>query len=143
MTARGFTVVLSGAPSEVDVNQTIIDRWTRDGIAARNAAGLDWTGILEWLAFAAGVVSVNTGVMHVAAALGTPTIALNGPTSGTRWGPRGPFTRCVASPMVPEGYLNLGFERDERYAHCMEAITVPMVLAAWDSLRAEAKTAGR
>ena len=86
---------------------------------------------------------MNTGVMHVAAALGAPTIALNGPTSGTRWGPRGPFTRCVASPMVPDGYLNLGFEHDERFAHCMDAITVAMVLDAWDSLRAEASIAGR
>jgi heptosyltransferase-3 len=143
MTARGLTVVLTGAPSEVDVNQPIIDAWARDGIAVQNAAGDAWVESLEWLAFAAGVVSVNTGVMHVAAALGTPTIALNGPTSGTRWGPRGPLTRCVASPMIPEGYLNLGFERDERYAGCMDAITVPMVLAAWDSLRAEAITAGR
>jgi len=68
----------------------------------------DWAESIEWLAFAAGVVSVNTGVMHVAAALGTPTIALNGPTSGTRWGPRGRFTRCVASPIYDEHAETLG-----------------------------------
>ena len=60
-----------------------------------------------------------------------------------RWGPIGPHTRCVASPMVPHGYLDLGFEHDERYADCMRAITVDMVLAAWDDLHAEAVAAGR
>ena len=143
MSARGLMVVLSGAPSEMEANQSIVEGWTRDGIATQNAAGGPWPESLAWLGFATGVVSVNTGVMHVAAALGTPTIALNGPTSSTRWGPRGPLTRCVASPMVPDGYLNLGFERNETYPRCMEAITVAMVLDAWDSLRAEAATAGR
>ncbi|MEP6623972.1 MAG: glycosyltransferase family 9 protein [Acidimicrobiia bacterium] len=143
MAARGFTIVLTGGPNEFDITQTIVDDWTAAGIPVRNAASGSWSESLAWLAGSAGVVSVNTGVMHVAAAVGAPTVALNGPTSGTRWGPRGPFTRCVASPMVPDGYLNLGFEHDDRFARCMEAITVPMVLEAWDSLRAEASIAGR
>ncbi len=142
LAARGFTIALTGGPGEIGLNQELVDDWSAAGIPVRNASGGSWPESLAWLAFAAGVVSVNTGVMHVAAALGTPTIALNGPTSGTRWGPRGPFTRCVASPLIPDGYLNLGFERDERYAHCMEAITVPMVAGAWDALRAEVRTAG-
>ena len=143
MNARGFAVVLTGGPGDVPVNRELVDRWTGAGIRVHNAAGTDWPESLVWLGFAAGVVSVNTGVMHVAAALGTPTIALNGPTSGTRWGPLGPHTRCVASPMVPNGYLDLGFERDDRYPDCMRAITVDMVLDAWDDLRAEAVAAGR
>ena len=143
MNARGFAVVLTGGPGDAQVNRELADRWVADGIRAQNAAGTDWSDSLGWLGFASGAISVNTGVMHVAAALGTPTIALNGPTSGERWGPIGPHTRCVASPMVPNGYLDLGFERDERYADCMRAITVEMVLAAWDDLRAEAVAAGR
>jgi hypothetical protein len=38
---------------------------------------------------------------------------------------------------VPDGYLDLGFERDERYSDCMQAITVASVLAAWADLMAE------
>src|SRR6476469_7234992 len=143
MNARGFAVVLTGGPGDVQVNRELVDRWATAGIRAHNAAGTDWPDSLGWLGFAAGVISVNTGVMHVAAALGTPTIALNGPTSGRRWGPIGPHTRCVASPVVPDGYLDLGFEHDDRYPDCMRAITVEMVLAAWDDLRAEAVAAGR
>ena len=141
--ARGFEIVLTGGPGDVAVTQGLVDGWTRDGITMHNAAGGTWTESLMWLGFAAGVISVNTGVMHVGAALGTPTIALNGPTSGARWGPIGPLTRCVASPMIPDGYLNLGFERDDRYRDCMDAISVDMVATTWDDLRAEAVAAGR
>jgi ADP-heptose:LPS heptosyltransferase len=115
-----------------------VDGWRRRGIRARSIAGTPPADTLVWLVHAAGVVSVNTGIMHVAAAAGAPTVALNGPTSGRRWGPVGPHVRCVASPMVPNGYLDLGFERDDRYRDCMAAITVDAVLAAWDDLRGEA-----
>lgn len=140
---RGLPVVLTGGPGEAEVNQNLVDEWQSAGIDATNAAGSTWAESLSWLGFACGVVSVNTGVMHVAAALGTPTVALNGPTSGTRWGPRGRYTRCVASPMVPDGYLNLGFEQNDRYRDCMRAITVEMVTLAWDDLMAEATADSR
>jgi ADP-heptose:LPS heptosyltransferase len=143
MHARGFAVVLTGGPGDVAVDRDLADRWAADGIRAHSVAGSDWPTSLRWLGRAAGVVSVNTGVMHVAAALGTPTIGLHGPTSTRRWGPLGPHTRSVVSPEVPHGYLDLGFEHDARYADCMRAITVDMVLAAWDDLRAEAVAAGR
>lgn len=143
LVARGLDIVLTGGPGDIEVNQDLVDAWTHEGIRAHNAAGGTWPQSLEWLEYAVGVVSVNTGVMHVAAALGTPTVALNGPTSGTRWGPRGRYTRCVASPMIPDGYLNLGFEQDDRYRDCMQSITVEMVLAAWDDLISEARAGGR
>ena len=41
--------------------------------------------LIDVLAAARCVVSVNTGVMHLGAAVGTWTIALNGPTSSARW----------------------------------------------------------
>ena len=138
--SRGLEIVLTGGPGDVDVTKRLIAAWNRDGLLAHNAAGGTWPESIAWLRFAEGVVSVNTGVMHVAAALGTPTVALNGPTSGTRWGPRGRYTRCVASPMVPDGYLNLGFEHDDRYRDCMAAITVDMVVTAWDDLMTEVRT---
>jgi ADP-heptose:LPS heptosyltransferase len=134
---RGLTAVLTGGPGDAAPSERIVAEWTPRGIRARSIAGTPPAEALVWLVHAAGVVSVNTGVMHVAAAAGAPTIALNGPTSGRRWGPVGPHTRCVASPMVPEGYLDLGFERDDRYRDCMAAITVDAVLAAWDDLQAE------
>ena len=135
--ARGYDIVLTGGPGDVPIADELVRTWSEAGVRVHSAAGGSWPDSLTWLGFAAGVISVNTGVMHVGAALGTPTLALNGPTSGMRWGPRGPFTRSVASPMVPDGYLNLGFEQDDRYRDCMSAITVEMVLEAWDALMRE------
>ena len=51
-----------------------------------------------------GSISVNTGVMHLAAAVGTPVVSLNGPTPVRRWGSIGSPSRSVASPLVPDGY---------------------------------------
>jgi ADP-heptose:LPS heptosyltransferase len=44
------------------------------------------------------VVGGDTGPIHVAAALGVPTVGLYGPTSGRRNGPFGPRTTWVESP---------------------------------------------
>jgi ADP-heptose:LPS heptosyltransferase len=137
LTARGNTIVLSGGPDDVERTRALIEGWGGVAVSASSIAGLRAEETIVWLRHARGVISVNTGLLHLAAAVDTPTIAINGPTSGKRWGPLGRYTRCVSSPMVPEGYLNLGWERDERYKSCMEAIAPEAVLAAWDDLAAE------
>lgn len=44
------------------------------------------------------VVGGDTGPIHIAAALGVPTVGLYGPTSGRRNGPYGPRTLAIQSP---------------------------------------------
>jgi ADP-heptose:LPS heptosyltransferase len=86
--------------------------------------------VLDVLARSRGVVSVNTGTMHLAAAVGAPTVALNGPTSDRRWGPLGELTASVNSELDGCGYLNLGSEYDGRRQDCMLGISVERVLEA-------------
>jgi len=57
-------------------------------------------------------------------------VALNGPTSGRRWGPIGGHCVDVDSAFPDCGYLNLGFEYDGRRADCMEGISLERVLEA-------------
>jgi heptosyltransferase-3 len=137
LNARGLDVVLTGGPEDAEATEALAAAWRAEGARARSVAGTSWTETLVCLRHASGTISVNTGVMHVAAAVGVPTIALNGPTSGRRWGPVGLHTRSVASPMIPDGYLNLGFERNEHYRDSMLGITVGVVLDAWDHLCVE------
>ncbi len=140
---RGFHIALTGGPEDVDATRDLVAAWCARGVPAWSVAGSSWVETVAWLRHSVGTVSVNTGVMHVAAGLGVPTIALNGPTSGRRWGPIGVHTRCVASPIVPDGYLNLGFEQDERFRDAMLGITVPMVLGAWDDMSDEVAAGSR
>lgn len=78
---------------------------------------------------ASAVVSVNTGIMHLAALLGRPTIGLHGPTNARRWGPIGRLCTVVGpGPESGCGYLNLGFEYPQSPPDCMARISVEEVV---------------
>lgn len=77
------------------------------------------------------VVSVNTGIMHLAAILDVPLVALHGPTSRRRWGPVGTRSIALAPPAgVRAEFLNLGFEYPSGVVDCMASIVVDQVFAA-------------
>jgi ADP-heptose:LPS heptosyltransferase len=128
----GYGVVLTGARADAD----------RTAAFARSCAGTlrrpptslagrcSLAELVGVLASARCVVSVNTGVMHMAAATGVPTIALNGPTDARRWGPVGPVAVNVDSSLPGCGFLNLGFEYVGRRKDCMQGISVDAVAAA-------------
>jgi heptosyltransferase-3 len=91
------------------------------------ATTLKGTATALWLAEA--VVSVNTGIMHLAALLGCPTVGLHGPTNPLRWGPVGPNTNVVApNPAGGCGYLNLGYEYPRNPPNCMSRLKVADVM---------------
>ncbi len=49
----------------------------------------DWELLVGALVLATGYVGNDSGITHLAAALGAPTVALFGPTDAAMWGPRG------------------------------------------------------
>ncbi len=77
---------------------------------------------------ATAVVSVNTGIMHLAAAVGTVILGLNGPVPGSRWGPLGDRAVSVEAHGEGCGYLNLGFEYKNQRIDCMDLIEPHRVL---------------
>jgi heptosyltransferase I len=72
------------------------------------------------------VVSTDTGPMHLAAAVGTPVVALFGPTAPWRTGPFGPGHRIVRAPV----HCAPCFKRDCDIGGCMDRISVDRVMAA-------------
>ncbi len=44
------------------------------------------------------LISNDTGIMHVGAAVGTPVLSLFGPTDATQWAPKGDRNRYLAAP---------------------------------------------
>lgn len=129
--AEGFSVVVTGGPGDAVRSEEFVRSCGELLTAVTSVAG-DYRlpELVDVLAQARCVVSVNTGVMHLAAAVGAPTIALNGPTSSRRWGPIGPDVVCIDSDLPGCGYLNLGFEYDGRRTDCMQGISVSRVAAA-------------
>jgi len=123
------TICITGGPSDRDRARALdamIDRPGRVVVLA-GSAGLYETGLR--IAEAALVICVNTGTMHLAAALGQNAVALHGPTNPGRWGPLSD-SAIVVGPGKSQGgaYLNLGFEYPARAAECMQSITAGDVL---------------
>jgi len=75
-------------------------------VRASSSAPLDLAGrttlkeLVAVIAEARVMVANDSGPMHIAAAVGTPTVAIFGPTSPARTGPYGPGHRVVAGRAV-------------------------------------------
>jgi ADP-heptose:LPS heptosyltransferase len=131
---------LAGPDTVFAITGSPVDRVRSEPFAAKmQAAGLKavvfvasdgLAGVARLVRRARVVVSVNTGVMHLAAILGAPTVSINGPTNNERWGPVGERCLGVQPPGTGCGYLNLGFEFEGQATDCMERISVDLVMDA-------------
>jgi ADP-heptose:LPS heptosyltransferase len=129
LTAERFSIVLTGGPTQRDANDFVIravDSNHRNLV--HNAAGLKLSATAALIAGSRMVVSVDTGVLHLAAALNLPLVGLHGPTHSKRWGAVSDKAISIDSPAPKAGYLNLGFERPAKPPKCMEAIAYETVM---------------
>jgi heptosyltransferase III len=131
-------ILVSGATSDIPRSLALVRRMSEVGCDARSIAGeYSLAELADVLADSDLVVSVNTGVMHLAALLGAPTVSLEGPAAPHRWRPIGPRARSVMSTLPGCGYLDLGFEYAGRRLDCMTGVTVPAVVAVVHELLGE------
>lgn len=128
-------VVFTGAADQRLLNDSVIAE-VKASLRHRmtNAAGSSLCETLRLLSRAELVVSVDTGVMHMAAALGVPLVALHGPSSPQRWGPVSEKALVVEPPLGGCGFLNLGFEHLRNAPACMNAISYSRVKTACDAV---------
>jgi heptosyltransferase-2 len=66
-----------------------------DGTQIRDLTGPDLRNAILALAAADLAISNDSGLLHVAAALGTPAIGIFGPTSAWHWAPLNPIAAVV------------------------------------------------
>ena len=103
--------------------------------SAPGARLLDWTGrtslpeLLALLAGATAVVANDSGVAHLAAAAGRPTVAIFGSTDPRWTGPRGPHARVVTRPPACSPCFLRTCRIAERYL-CLRAIAPEDALEA-------------
>lgn len=138
--ARPDTVfAITGAPSDLPRTEPFVEKMKLAGLNAVAFVGTDgFQSLSRMLLRTRLVVSVNTGVMHLAAVVGAPTVSINGPNRNGRWGPIGPRAIGVEAPGEGCGYLHLGFNFDGQPTDCMERISVESVLAATEAVQSSA-----
>ncbi|MFJ4534613.1 glycosyltransferase family 9 protein [Streptomyces tibetensis] len=99
--ARGLRVVVTGGAAESD----LVARLTKEaGLPDTDVfgGGLPFERLSALVAGAHAVISGDTGIAHLAVALGAPSVTLFGPVAPSRWGPP-PDPRHRALWYGPEG----------------------------------------
>jgi ADP-heptose:LPS heptosyltransferase len=132
------TFVLTGSPADEPRCHALCQKIAARGIPVKTLIGRN--GIAEVaraLQQVEMLVSVNTGIMHLGAILGVPTVALNGPNAANRWGPLGPYVANVQTRDGSGGFLDLGFEFHGR--DVMGNISIENVIFAVQQLRASVR----
>jgi len=125
----GMNVIFTGGPKDVDDIAEICNGMTGHGI---NLAGRTSLKVLAALYKRANlVITIDSGPMHLAAAMGTPVLALFGPTAPWRTGPFGPEHTVLRVEMTCSPCL----KRQCKYHHeCMEQLTIDQVVEAAEKM---------
>jgi heptosyltransferase III len=150
LTSRGLAIVATTGPSEDE--RRYLDRVWGGAPDVQRVDPLSWGGLNGLLAGAQLYVGPDTSVTHLAAATGTPTLALYGPTDPRLWGPwpagglsqpwdaagtiqnRGNVWLIQNPPACPWSILPCQQEGCERrldsHSRCLDELTVSQVLSA-------------
>ncbi len=95
LTAEGAQVWVLGGPAEKPLAAEIV---AAAGPRARDLTGNDLRDAIVALTFADAAVTNDSGLMHISAALGAPTIGIFGPTSPRHWAPLNPVAAIIEAP---------------------------------------------
>ena len=91
LTDMGLAVWVVGGPGEKEIAAGI----ARRAPGARDLTGMDLRNAIVALAAASVAVSNDSGLLHVAAAMGKPAIGIFGPTSPWHWAPLNPIAAVI------------------------------------------------
>ncbi len=122
--ARGLTPVVLWGPGEDALAQAVIDASSGHAVLAPPTRVADLVALARQ---AAMVISGDTGPLHIATAVGTPTVGIFGPTNPDRNGP------CNADDAVVSRFEQCGCHYDRRChrpAWCLLDVQASEVCAA-------------
>ena len=134
LAAQGFSVIVLGGPGETSLAAEI---GAGQGFV-HDLTGADLRNAILGLAAANVAVSNDSGLLHVAAALGTPSIGIFGPTSPWHWAPLNPLAAVIETQTVVS--CRPCHKPTCRYGHhrCMREIPAEPVVAAVLAARSSA-----
>jgi ADP-heptose:LPS heptosyltransferase len=125
---RGFTIVIAGAHSERG-DADIIRSYARNSIDITGKT--DLKDVSKVLKVSRLLISADSGLMHMAYAVGTPTVSLFGSGIEKKWAPRGKNHIVInkglpCSPCTRFGYT----PKCKKNVECLSLITVNEVIEA-------------
>ncbi len=91
-----FIVVFTG-PAEDDLFLDRVEKFCQSQEVTVHAGDADLTALAALLSYCGAYVGNDSGVSHLAAAAGAPTIALFGPTDPLVWGPVGRQAKVISA----------------------------------------------
>jgi len=130
----GMPVVLTGGKQDQLRSERLAGALNKVATVVDLAGQLTLRETAAVLEGAAVTISVNTGIMHIAACFDTPLVALCGPTDPARWGPLSGHARVPVPKSAGCWNLHLGFEYHEESAACMASIDPDEVAAQVEAL---------
>ena len=139
--SAGHRVVLTGAPDARE--RALVDEIKRALSPSTAAHVADASGRLSLSELAAltararAFVGVDSAPMHIAAAVGTPVVALFGPSGELEWGPWMVPHRVVASRMHPCRPCGIDGCGGGKVSECLTSLPAEHVFAAFMDLLAE------
>jgi len=120
----GFEVVFVGGRGDLDLIRDIRERMRTRAVDLTGET--DLPTLASIMGMAKVVVSPDSGPMHLAAAMGTPVVALFGPTAPWRTGPYGKVHEVIRSHVE----CSPCFRRKCSSRSCMRSISVGEVMEA-------------
>jgi heptosyltransferase-2 len=137
LTKDGASVWVVGGPNETPLAATIA---ATSGNAVRDLTSGDLRNAIFALAAADVSVTNDSGLMHVSAALATPTVAIFGPTSPWHWKPLNPVAAILEPPGDDAARARARSEGNNAVRHRRtDDVTVATVLAAAQRVLAKPK----
>jgi heptosyltransferase-2 len=128
LTDDGATVWILGGPNETPLAKQIADA---GGSHVHDLTSNDLRNAILALAAADAAVTNDSGLMHVSAAIGTPTVAIFGPTSPWHWKPLNPVAAILEPPGDEAARERARSEGNDAVRHrCTADVAVETVLAA-------------
>ena len=122
-------VVITGAPDERQRAMTLVQRCQTSPVNLAGLTGIgDLAGVLNLCQL---FVGVDTAALHLSAAVGTPTIAIFGPSSPVSWAPRGRNHRVVQKSLSCVPCRQKGCHNRE-VSRCLQELTFEEVRPTLD-----------
>lgn len=139
LVADGWQVGFTGVAADLATVEPIL---AAAGLPASQAFSLCGRLSLAQLAQLLGdtplLISVDTGVLHLSAAVEGRSIGLHGPTFARRWGSLSSRARGLDAPHAAAGFIHYGWEEHPEAAAIMPSLAPAVVLAEARQMLAEA-----